>query len=160
LPASVLFSGVALIASAVRLLRHDIALRTVRHPGQPRFSAICLITGYVWLGLAGVLLLFVPPGRTAFSYDAAVHAIAIGFVLSMVFGHAPIILPAVAGIRVRVNAAAYFPLGLLHLSLLLRIAADFHDWIELRALSGPITVVALVGYAGVLIWTDQVKSAT
>jgi hypothetical protein len=93
----------------------------------------------------------VPPGRTVFSYDAAVHAIAIGFVLSMVFGHAPIILPAVTGIRVRVTAAAYVPLGLLHLSLLLRVAADFCDWVELRATSGPLTVVALMAYAGVLI---------
>jgi len=82
---------------------------------------------------------------------AAIHAVALGFVLSMVFGHAPIILPAVTGLRVRFSAAAYIPLALLHLSLLLRIAADFGDWVEVRALSGPVTVAALAGYAGVLI---------
>jgi hypothetical protein len=145
------FSGIGLIALTIWLLCHDVALRTVRHAGQPRFSAICLISGYVWLAVAGGTLLLLPPGRTVFSYDAAIHAVAIGFVLSMVFGHAPIILPAVTGVRVRVTAAAYVPLGLLHLSLLLRIAGDFADWVELRALSGPVTVAALAGYAGVLI---------
>lgn len=145
------FSGIGLIAMTLWLLRHDVALRTLRHAGQPRFAAICLICGYVWLGVAGLALLFVPPGRATFSYDATIHAVTIGFVLSMVFGHTPIILPAVTGFRVRVTAAAYFPLGLLHLSLLLRIVADFCDWVDLRALSGPLTVAALAAYAGVLI---------
>jgi hypothetical protein len=69
----------------------------------------------------------------------------------MVFGHAPIILPAVTGIRLRVNLAAYFPLVLLHLSVLLRIVADLCEWVDLRAISGPLTVLALASYAGVLV---------
>jgi hypothetical protein len=144
-------SGLGLIALAIWLLRHDLAFKTLGRPGQPRFSAMALIFGYLWLGVAGVVLLLVPPGRAAFSYDAAVHAIAIGFVLSMVFGHAPIILPAVTGIRLRVNVAAYFPLLLLHLSVLLRIVADLCEWTDVRAISGPLTVLALASYAGVLV---------
>ena len=146
-----LFSGLGLIASAIWLVRHDIALSMLRRQGQARFSAVALIFGYVWLGVAGFALLLVPPAASAFSYDAAVHAIAIGFVLSMVFGHAPSILPAVTGIRLRVNLAAYFPLVLLHLSVLLRIVADLCEWVDLRAISGPLTVLALASYAGVLV---------
>lgn len=145
------FSGVGLLAATVWLVRNDIALRTIRLSGQARFSAACLLAGYFWLGLAGLVLLVAPPGATAFSYDAAVHAIAIGFVLSMIFGHAPIILPAVIGLRVRYSAAAYAPLVLLHISVLLRIAADLFERIEMRALSGPITVFAFAGYAVTLI---------
>ena len=103
------FSGVGMLAVTAWLVRHDIALRTIRLSGQARFSATCLLSGYFWLGLAGLVLLIAPPGATAFSYDAAVHAIAIGFVLSMIFGHAPIILPAVTGFRVRYSAAVYVP---------------------------------------------------
>ena len=145
------FSGVGLLAVTVWLVRHDIALRTVRLSGQARFSAACLLAGYFWLGLAGLVLLVAPPGATAFSYDAAVHAIAIGFVLSMIFGHAPIILPAVIGLRVRYSAAAYAPLVLLHLSVLLRVAADLFERVELRAISGPVTIIALAGYAATLM---------
>ena len=97
------------------------------------------------------LLLIVPPGSTALSYDAVVHAIAIGFVLSMIFGHAPIILPAITGLRVRYHAAAYLPLLLLHLSVLLRVAADLLERADLHTVSGPVTVLALAGYAASLI---------
>lgn len=145
-----LLSGAGLLVATGWLVRHDIARRTIRLSAQPRFTAVCLLAGYFWLGLAGLLLLLAPPGTATFSYDAAVHAIAIGFVLSMIFGHAPIILPAVAGLRIQYSAAAYVPLVLLHFSVLLRIAADLLEHIEMRAISGPITIIALAGYAATL----------
>jgi hypothetical protein len=150
-----LFCGIGLPGMAAWLVRYDVALRTIRQPGQPRFSAICMICGYAWLTVAGVLLLVSPPDSAAFSYDAAVHAVALGFVLSMLLGHAPIILPAVTGVRVQINAAAYLPLALLHLSLMLRIAGDLEESTVLRAASGPLTVLALAGYAGLLIRTSR-----
>lgn len=151
------FSGIGLLASTAWLVKHDIARRTIRFSAQPRFSAACLLAGYFWLGLAGLLLLLVPPGATAFSYDAAVHAIMIGFVMSMIFGHAPIILPAVTGFRVRYSAAAYVPLALLHLSVSSRVAADLFEQIEIRTFSGPTTIAALAGYAATLIIASRKK---
>jgi hypothetical protein len=148
---SALLTGVGLLATTAWLLNHDIAMRTVRTSRQPRFAAVCMIAGYVWLGVAGTVLIALPPGASAFSYDAAVHAITIGFVLSMVFGHAPIILPAVTGWRVRYGAAAYGPLALLHASVLLRVVADVGEVATLRGPSGLLTILALVSYAGVLI---------
>lgn len=144
-------TGIGFIGCAGWLLHYDIARRTVFLAGQPRFSACAILLGHGWLAIAGALLLIVPPGTTAFSYDAAVHAVAIGSVLSMIFGHAPIILPAVTGIRVRYTKYLYVPLGLLHLAVALRLAGDLLAWIDLRAASGIITVVALAGYAATLI---------
>jgi hypothetical protein len=43
-------AGIAMIALALWLLRYDIARRTVRQTGLPRYAALCLLTGYVWLG--------------------------------------------------------------------------------------------------------------
>lgn len=151
------FSGIGLLASTAWLVKHDIALRTIRLTSQPRFSAACLLAGYFWLGLAGLLLLVVPPGTTAFSYDAAVHAITIGFVLSMIFAHAPIVLPAVTGFRIRYSAAAYVPLAILHLSVLLRVVADLFEQVELRYFSGPATIAAFAGYAATLIIASRKK---
>ena len=141
------FTTVGLLACAAWLLRFDIARRTIRGQGQPRFSACAILAGQMWLGVAGALLLFVPPGVAAFSYDAAVHAIAIGFVLSMIFAHAPIILPAIIGARVGYSGAVYAPLILLHFSVLLRVASDLFEWSDLRSASGIFTVLALLGYA-------------
>lgn len=153
------FTGVGFIALTLWLLKHDIALRTIRQFGQARFSATCMLAGYAWLGVAGVLLVVVPPGAKVFSYDAAIHAITIGFVLSMVFGHAAIILPAVTGLRVKYSAVAYAPLGLLHLSVLVRVAADLLEWMESRAISGIVTVLALASYAGILIWISRMRAS-
>jgi len=77
----------------------------------------------------------------------------------MLFGHAPIILPAVTGLRVQINASVYAPLGLLHLSLLLRIVGDLTEWIPLREASGLLTVLSLAGYGGLLIAIRHTKRA-
>jgi len=132
-------------------VRYDIARRTVRQHGQTRFSAVCLLGGYAWLGITGIYLLAAPPESGAYAYDAAVHGIALGFVLSMVFGHALIILPAITGWRVRYHAALYAPLALLHALVALRMIADFIEDVELRTASGPLTIVALIGFAATVI---------
>jgi hypothetical protein len=149
------FMAMGLMGCAAWLLHYDIARRTVRQSGQTRFSAVCLLAGHAWLGVAGVLLLINPPGIAVLSYDAAVHAIAIGFVLSMIFGHAPIILPAVTGFRVRYHSLAYVSLALLHASVMLRVTSDVFEWMDLRAASGIVTVLALAGYAATLFLTSR-----
>jgi hypothetical protein len=45
-------------------------------------------------------------------------------VFAMVFGHAPIIFPAVLRVAVPYHASFYLPLVLLHLSLLVRLAGN------------------------------------
>lgn len=137
------------------LLVHDIARRTVRQSGQTRFSATCMLAGYFWLGVTGLYLFVAPPGSGTFAYDAAVHGIAIGFVLSMVFGHALIILPAVTGVTVRYHSAVYGPLVLLHASVVLRVVSDYFELIGPRAFSGPLTILALVGFAGTVAWASR-----
>jgi hypothetical protein len=140
------FTAAGLLGCSAWLLRYDIARRTIRFEGQARFAAVSILAGHVWLAVAGLLLLCMPPAAMAFSFDAAVHAITIGFVLSMIFGHAPIILPAVAGIRLRFSNIAYAPLAVLHASVILRLAGDLLEWTDLRAASAVVTIVALVGY--------------
>jgi hypothetical protein len=150
-PAGV-FAGAGLLIATAWLVRYDVARRTVRLAGLARFSATCLLAGYFWLAVAGGLLLLGAPGNDPFVYDAAIHAITIGFVLSMIFGHAPIILPAVTGWRVRYGQAAYAALALLHASVLLRVAADLTEAVDVRVVSGPMTVLALMVYAATLLF--------
>ena len=73
--------------------------------------------GYVWLLAAGLLGSL---GRWLFMAAAgpAWHALLLGFVFSMVFGHAPIILPALTGVRPRYAAWLRWPTWLLSASLL------------------------------------------
>ncbi len=114
-----------LVALAAWLFRQDIARRTVRKRGLTRYMAVCLLSGYGWLAAGGSIILAaggLMPGAP--SYDAALHALGLGFVFSMVFAHAPLILPAVLRIGVPYRPLFYLPLGLLQLSLVVRLAGD------------------------------------
>jgi len=143
--------GAGLLSCAAWLLRHDIALRNIRLSGQTRFSAACMLPGYGWLAVAGMLLIVAPPATSAFGYDAALHAITIGFVLSMVFGHALIILPAIIRVRPAYHGAMYLPLALLHLSVVARVAGGVAESHVARLWSGPLTLLAMVSFAGCVL---------
>ena len=108
--------GVVLVLLALWMGAFDLARVTVRQSGLPRYVAACLLAGYFWLAVAGALV------AGSFAYDAAMHAFFVGFVFSMVFGHAPVILPAVLRVRFPYSPFLYLPLLLLHLSLAVRVA--------------------------------------
>ncbi|MDQ5960055.1 MAG: hypothetical protein QG592_1137, partial [Pseudomonadota bacterium] len=123
--------GLALALLAIWLLRQDVARRTVRQQGLTRFIAVCLLSGYLWLFVGGVLLALQPP--LALLADAALHAIFVGFVLAMVFGHAPIIFPAIVRVGLPYHVVFYLPLIVLHASLLLRVGGGLAGELEWRA---------------------------
>jgi hypothetical protein len=124
LTGGVLF-GAALTALGLWLAAFDVARRTVLTRGLSRYMAVCLLGGYAWLVLAGIAWIATTLGLPA--RDAALHALGLGFVLSMVMGHAPVILPAITGLKLKFSAAFYLPLVLLHGSLLLRLWAGLAD---------------------------------
>lgn len=112
--------GASLVLLAAWLFAFDIARRTASVAGLPRYMAVCLLGGYAWLAAGGAAWAATALGAPC--RDAALHAIGIGFVLSMMFGHAPVILPAVAGVKLRFSRAFHLPLAVLHASLLVRLA--------------------------------------
>jgi len=137
-------AGAGMIAVAAWLIRYDMARRAIAKPGLPRFMAICLIAGYGWLGIAGGALAFhAPLPDYGGPYDAALHAFFLGFVVSMIFGHAMIILPAVMRIDVPFRRAFYGHLILLHLSVAARIAGDLLLWPRWNGMGGLGASVAL-----------------
>lgn len=138
--------GAALLALALWLLRQDIARRTVKDKGLTRFIAVCLLSGYAWLALAGAIMLGTGLAPGSASYDAALHALMLGFVFSMVFGHAPIIFPAVLRVSVPYHPLFYAPLALLHLSLAVRLAGDALASFEWRSAGGLLNAVALAAF--------------
>ncbi len=153
-------AGVGMLALAAWLLRYDIARRTIHKPGLPRFAAAALLGGYAWLGLGGVLALYGGGTVAGFSYDAELHAVFVGFVFSMIFGHAPIIIPSVLALPVTFHPRAYLPLALLHASLAARILGDFFGWVDLRRWGGLLNATAILLYLGfTLVTVLRAKSA-
>ena len=100
--------------------RYDIARRTVRI-GVTRFMACALLAGYVWLACAGILW----TAYAALSDGPGLRRLAARGVprvrMSMVFAHAPVIVPAVLRVQLPFRRGFYVHLGLLHASLALRL---------------------------------------
>jgi hypothetical protein len=116
--------GAGFVALAAWLATFDIARRSIRKPGLTRFIAVCLLSSFVWLAASGVLLLVFGVPVAGPHYDAILHALFLGFVVAMIFGHAPIIFPAVLARPMRFLPAFYVHLGLLHATLSMRVAGD------------------------------------
>lgn len=133
-----------LIALSLWLLRYDIARHTVRQTGLPRYIAACLLAGYAWLAFGGLLGAAggFSPGNPL--RDAALHAVFLGFVFSMIFGHAPIIFPAVARVKIPYHPAFYLQLAVLHASLLARVVGDLGDMTGVRQAAAIANGIALL----------------
>ncbi|HSR25491.1 MAG TPA: hypothetical protein VLW53_18195, partial [Candidatus Eisenbacteria bacterium] len=100
---------------------------------------------YVWLGVAGVLWATLGEVADGPRYDATLHAVFLGFVMSMVMGHAPVIVPAVLRVRLPHRPLAYVPVALLHASVAVRlVAGDAFGAEPLRQAGGVGNVAALL----------------
>lgn len=145
--AGVRTAGGGLLAVSAWLVSHDIARRTVRLPGVTRFMAVGLAAGYLWLAVAGTLWMVIGRLSDGPGYDAMLHAVFLGFVFSMVFAHAPVILPAVLRVRVPFHRAVYGPLTLLHASLILRLlAGDAAGSTPAWQIGGVLNEVAILAF--------------
>jgi hypothetical protein len=125
-PPGIRITGLGLIALALWLARFDVARRTIRGHGVTRYMAVALLSGYVWLAVGGGLWAGVGHMGDGGAYDAELHAIFLGFVMSMIFAHAPVIVPSVLGRPLPFRTFLYVPLALLDVSLIVRLAGG--DW--------------------------------
>lgn len=139
--------GATLLLMVGVLVRVDVARRMLRSEGLPRFSAVCLLAGYCWLALAGAILLISADPLAGGGFDAVVHAVFLGFAMSMIFAHAPVILPAVLRRPLPYHPAMYLPAALLHGALLLRIAVgDLRNERLAWQIGGVGNVVAVISF--------------
>jgi hypothetical protein len=91
-------------------------------------------------------------------YDAMLHTVLLGFVFSMIFGHEPIIVPALLKVGLTYSPRFYLHLGLLHLSLILRVAGDLLLLPALRQWGGLLNALAIVLFIGNTVWATLIDS--
>ncbi|MGC3953048.1 MAG: hypothetical protein QM804_02145 [Propionicimonas sp.] len=136
--------GLSLLFTAGWLLLRDVVRRQLRLAGQRRYIAIALLAGYLQLAVAGGVLTVRGLVADQAGYDVAVHGVFLGFALSMVMAHAPVILPAVLGRNLPYRPVLYLPLTLLHVGLIVRFGAALAGCNELWKVGGIVTVVSLL----------------
>ena len=138
---------------ALWLLHYDIARRTIRQPGLPRYIASCLLLGYGWLGFGGLMAVWKGAIFAGPDYAIVLHAFLLGFVFSMIFGHAPIILPALTGLQLRFTPIFYVHLVLLHVTLAYRMVGNLAGDLVVRQRSGVLNAITILLFLAVTIIT-------
>ncbi len=136
--------GVGYILLSIWLLRYDVVRRTIRLQGLPRFIAFALLAGYIWLIISGIVSVIIGGVSAGLLYDAILHTIFLGFVFSMIFGHAPIIFPAILNVQMAYKPTFYIHLALLHITLIMRIVGDLTSWVAGRQWGGLLNAIVLL----------------
>lgn len=139
--------GGALALIGAWLAWTDTARLTVRRGGLATYAGAALLASYVSLVAGGALLAVEGwrPGTTG--YDSGLHLFFVGFVMGAIYAHAPIILPAITGLTLRLTALTPLALVLLYVSLGVRIAGNTmtdHAW---RQAGGSLHGIAFLVFA-------------
>ncbi|HEU4568673.1 MAG TPA: hypothetical protein VFR99_11615 [Marmoricola sp.] len=146
--------GATLLALTGWLLVHDVARRTVRSVGLTRFMAASMLAGYFWLLVTAGTWLLHGEATAGPAYDVVVHATFLGFTISMIMAHAPVILPAVLRRPLPYRPVLWAPLVLLHASLAVRLwLGDARGVHVAWQVGGALNVVALLLFFGLAAWS-------
>ena len=143
-------AGIGMVILGVWLLFGDIARRRVRAEGLPRYMALTLLAGYAWLIIAGCFWFAYQASPPLGGYDAMLHALFVGFTFSMIFAHAPIIIPSLLGVSIRYRAAMFVAPVLLSASLVIRIAGDLSESVTISRWGALLNAAAFLVFAGVM----------
>lgn len=146
--------GLGLVVLVAWLATHDVARRTVGSRGLVRFMAASMLAGYFWLAVAGAVWAVGGPAAEGVRYDAVVHAVFLGFTLSMVIAHAPVILPAVLRRPMPYHPVMLVPAAVLHASLALRLWVGDSLGVPLAwQVGGALNIASLLGFVAVVAWS-------
>lgn len=146
--------GALLVVLVAGLARIDVARQTIRSTGLPRSSAAALLLGYVWLAVAGMTWLVGGSPSSPERYDTVVHATFLGFAISMVMAHAPVIFPAVLRRPLPYRTAMWAPLVLLQIGPVFRIPlGNGLGRQRLWEIGGILNVAALLLFVATAVWS-------
>jgi hypothetical protein len=138
-------TALSLIGSALWLYKYDMAKKSLQRGGQHFYSGVVLLTGYFWLIITGLFMAY--GSYSGIVYDAVIHSFFLGFVFSMIFAHAPIILPGVLKLQINIfNRSLYFWFVLLQVSLIIRILGSVVTSTDFKMIGGITNGIAILGF--------------
>ncbi|MGW8121544.1 hypothetical protein ACV07N_02715 [Roseivirga echinicomitans] len=132
-----------IIGVAIWLLSFDMARVLLKRTGHDLYTGVTLTLGYVWLLVSALFMIFVDNG--AFALDALLHSFFLGFTISVVFGHGPLVFPTLLGkTGHRFHKLLWLWLGIFQLSVITRITADLLTMPLLRKWAGMVNGVIIL----------------
>lgn len=112
-----------------------------------------LFLSYGWFILGGAWLFFYAQSALLEDpfYDVLIHSVGIGFILGNIFAYFPRVLTTLSGLELPFRTIFFFPLGLLHMGLGLRVLGKMGGTPWLWQLGGSLNVLAVLAFMGVVI---------
>lgn len=155
--------GAAGILLATWLLYFDMAKVAAKKSHQFRYIGVGLQTGYIWLMIHGLILLFME--SQALYYDLMLHTFFLGFTFSMIWAHAPIIFPLIFGIReTPYHRVLWLGWGVFQFTLIGRIISGglgLMEWRKILGVANGWAILAMFALmAGIVLWKIFVKKNT
>lgn len=138
--------GAALVVAALWFLAHDA--RPNDEGALEAHVARARVFGYLALATGGVILVAFGPAEVGPHFDAVAHATFLGLAFSMIFAHAPRVIPRLVGIAFPFAGDLTIALLLLHGGLALRIFGDLGGGPSARAWGGLASALAIVVFFG------------
>ena len=145
--------GAVVLLTALWLIRDDVGRKMIRTDGLRRFNAASLLAGNVWLVVAGIVWIVVGQPVSQGAYDLTIHGVFLGFGMSMIIAHAPIIFPTVLARPLPYRPVMWVPLAVLHGGMVIRAAGDIADIDLLWRVGGVVTVVSLLIFAATVLFS-------
>lgn len=136
--------GLIQLLIALWLVRDDVPLKMIRTDGLRRYNAVALLAGYFWLALGGATWVVTGGHVGTVAYDVVIHTTFLGFGVSMIMAHAPIIFPTVLGRPLPYRTFFYLPLIALHGGLAIRVVGDFLGQGVVWQVGSVVTVASLL----------------
>lgn len=135
--------GLSSILLMIWLISYETTWKRMLSSGIRLYRAMCLLSGYMWLGISGFIGLF-SNAQTGPMHDAFLHSMFLGFVFSLLFGHVPVIFSAVIKFPLQYSKMFYLHLALLHITLLIRIIGDIFEWHIVTEYAGILNALVIL----------------
>jgi hypothetical protein len=119
--------GIVTLILTCFLAFYDLSLRTRTSKSAHNlhgFLKLALIFAYLWLFAGSIVMVFWFTISGAILKDILFHLFGLGFIFTMILGHAPLILPAALG-KMPPNKAPLIPFLIFQAATLIRIVGDF-----------------------------------
>ena len=113
--------GLSLGLLLLVMASHDVAKGTFRHGGLPGFMGTCMLSAYAWGLLAALIWMVAPLDSSTYWGDMALHALAVGFIMTMVIAHVCMIVPSVIRRPLPFHPLLWVAWALMQVGLLIRL---------------------------------------
>jgi hypothetical protein len=164
IPNLTVMGGITLLL-VMSIAFYDAALRVSKKQtdGLHKFLKTALMLSYVWLFLGAVAMTASSKISSAIFKDVLFHLIGLGFIFTMILGHAPLILSAALG-KLPPKKAPMIPFLIFQTATTLRILGDFALlksvplWQFSGWISGLIHIISFFAYIATLIFHIRTRN--